>query len=642
MQRAMGGGLGRIALLAAMVAIAVLTAPSAALALGQDAYEPDDSPGLAGSLTLNQPEAQDRTLHGFDVDFVRVEVQAGVPAEFVVTSRPGLAPARVRMTLWPAELAGGGETWSLASTMTGFGAGTTTLSYTPTETGELYLQVEAMDFADAASYWLAVYAGQDLWDEYENADLPPLLGTGYLCGDSPLLRSLMPDDLDWIRVWVPAAGEYQLRTGFSSLGTPPDTTLEVWDASGTTLLAWNDNDSDGGPLSSVNLVADSEATMWRVRVTAAGEPSVGAYTFSAIAVPSTMGKVFGTVAGPDGEVAGGALVEMLAMDYSVLRTTRSRVDGTYSFDGVPFGEPFRVRADIEGAGLVPDLFPATRHLANPETVEGGMLDAGIPDLQLNLRVRRPWVSGFVFEAGAPYSTLPGMRVTVFSLDGVVLGAGTTGGSGNYYIELPPFTTGECKVEVRDPSGLHTTMWWYDSADADSAAAAGIPTFGGLSLMLPLSPELPRDVVFELGDVCITFDEVTSPGTVTATPTSPQNLPAPGFRMVSGRHYDIHPTLGFSGGATITVAIPAEEAENAAGVRLFHWEGDQWVDVTTGVDTADMTVSGRTTTFSEFSLQSADDAVLEATSTTPTATFVALLVIAVALTLRSRRYAGRED
>lgn len=642
MQHAKGGGVGRILAFAALVVIAVL-APSGALALQADAYEPDDIPTAAGILGVNLPDAQSRTLHGFDMDWVRVGVEAGVPCEFIVMSRPGLAPANVQMTLWPAEIAGGGETWSLASVTTSFGADRTTVTYTPAETGELYLAVEAMDFAGEASYSLAAYSGQYLWDEFENADLPPLFGMGFMCGDPAVERALMsPDDADWFNVWVPRAGEYQLRTWFSALAPPPDTLLEVWDASGTTLLASNDNDADGGPLSSVHVVASSEATVWRVRVTSAAEPVTGAYTFSAMEVPRTMGSVSGSVTGPDGETVEGALVELLGMDYSVVRTTRTLPNGSYAFEGVAYGAPFRLRADIEGAGLVPDLQPETRHLTNPEVVEGLMIGEGIPDLRQDLRIRRPWVSGWVNEAQAPYAMLPGMSATVYGLGGEILGTGTTSPAGTYYIELPPFTTGQCKVAVIDPSGVHRTTWWWDSAEEATAPSAAIPTFGGLSVYMPLAPEAPRDVLFDLGDVRVVFDEVTAPGTVTATATSPLNLPAIGFRMVLGRHYDIHPTLGFAGGATVTVSIPAEEADSASSMRLFHWEDGRWVDITTSVDPAGMTVTGRTTTFSEFSLQSTEGAELEATSTSPLVTLGVVLIVALVLVDQARRRSGRAD
>jgi len=642
-KHAMGWGLPRVALFVTLLAVAAaLLAPAQALAAAPDAFEPDDLPEWAGTLGVDQPSAQDRTFHGLDMDWMRVEVQAGVHYEFDVISRPGLVPANVRMTLWPAAVAAGGETWSLAGASTAFGAGTTTLSYTPSESGELYLQVELLDFAGEASYWLAAYSNQDWWDAYENSDLPPLLGTAYFCDGARLQRSLMPEtDLDWFTVWVPNAGEYQIRTDFSSLGTPPDTAIEVWDSTGETLIAYNDNGAEGGPLSSVNVVAPSDSTMWRVCVKAAGEPSMGAYTFSAVEVPRTMGRVHGTITGPDGEVAGGALVELLGMDYAVLGVTSTASDGTYAFEGVPYDVPFRVRAQIENAGLVPALSPETRHLTNPEAVEGMTLGPEIPDLRLDLQVRRPWAHGWVYEDAPPYAALPGMTVTVYSLEGAVLGTGTTNANGTYYIELPAFTLGQCKLEARDPSGIRRTTWWWDSPDVASSSPADLPTFGGLSVLMPLSTEAPRNVLFDLGDVRITFDEITSPGTVTATPASPGNLPAVGFRMVPGRYYDIHPTLGFSGGATVTVTIPAEEASNASTMRLFHWEDGQWRDITTSVDPLEMTVTGRTTSFSDFSLQSGDDAVLEATAATPVTTLVALLVVASSLVLNARRGSRRQ-
>jgi len=629
----------RVMLALAAAVFATMLVPAVALGVAADAFEPDLDPPQATVLPVDQTSAQDRSMEPFDMDWARIDVQAGTSYEFCAITRPGLPSTPLRLNLWSWN--GVVFTPLTATTLTGFpNSGVNTLAYTAPESGPVYLQIQAEDFANSGSYWLTAYTAGQPWfiDTYESDDFSPYAGAFLMAGDPPVSRSFdLPTDLDRVMVAAFEPGEYEISTAFSSLGAPPDTLIEVWDDSGTTLLATNDDASDGGPLSRVTRLTVTEPTSWQVRVSAAKGASMGAYTVAAQKVETSQGRVFGTVTGPDGAFAANALVELLDVDQSVWRSTHSASDGTFEFTGVPFETPFRVRAQIEGAGLVSAEWPDDRHVVNPDPSTCPALDPGAPEMGFNLQVRRPWVSGWVYADEVPFPMLAGMDVTVYDVGGNVLGTGTTSLSGNFFISLAPFTTGDCKVEISDPAGIRRTTWWYTAPDAESSQAASIPTFGGLSFLMPLGPTTTRDVSFDLGDVHVAFDEVTAPGDVTATPSEPQHLPTVGRRHVPGRYFDIHPTLSFSGEATVTIAIPAEEAASAASIRLMHWENGAWRDITTHVDPAGTSVSGRTSSFSDFSLQ-ADAEELDADSSTPAIELGVLALVGVALVLLRRRSA----
>ena len=604
-----------------------------------DAFEPDFGPASAAVLQVDQSSALERTLEPFDMDWARIDVQAGQSYDFYVIAKPGLESVPVRMTLmeWTDDVV----TPLPLTYWTGFPyPGVTSLNYTATENGTVYLEIEAENFSDTGSYWLAAYTNQPWFmDSYESDDSSPFGGPFFVAGDLPLQRSLDLADLDRVTVVDAGPGEYEISTGFSSLGPPPDTLIEVWDSTGTTLLASNDDGPDGGPLSRVvRLTAGYDPVIWRVRITSAKGSSMGAYTVSAEKVPPTQGRVWGTVTDPDGAVATNALVELLDVDRSVLRTTRTASDGKFEFTEVPYGEPVQVRAQIEGAGLISAEGFDDRGVTNPDPANYPALGPDTPEMGFNLQVRLPWVSGWVTEDKSPFSGLPGLNVTVYDLAGNAIGTGTTGTYGTYRVDLPAFTEGQCKVKITDPTGIRRTTWWWNSPDALSAQSASIPTFGGLSVYVPLAPPSTHDVSFDLGHVRVAFDEVVTPGGVTATPGEPQHLPVPGFRMVPGRYFDIHPTLVHAGEATVTISIPADEAANAAGMRLYHWEGGAWRDITTGVDASGMTVTGRTATFSDFSLQAAT-AELEADASTPWIELGVLAFVGIALVLHRRRSVG---
>lgn len=102
-------------------------------------------------------------------------------------------------------------------------------------------------------------------------------------------------------------------------------------------------------------------------------------------------------------------------------------------------------------------------------------------------------------------------------------------------------------------------------------------------------------------VSLTFNDVTVGGqtTAAASPTPPGEG-APGGFQVGGTFFEISTTATFTG--PITVALRYEESEfegDESNLRLLHYEGGQWTDVTVSVDTENNIIYGETTSLSPF-------------------------------------------
>jgi hypothetical protein len=103
-------------------------------------------------------------------------------------------------------------------------------------------------------------------------------------------------------------------------------------------------------------------------------------------------------------------------------------------------------------------------------------------------------------------------------------------------------------------------------------------------------------------VTVRFDSVTSAGALTVDrPKSSVQKELTNISRVGNTYFDIATTASFGGIAAVTVAYdPSQVKGNEAdSVKLFHWDGNAWRDITMSVDAANHTVTGATTSFSDF-------------------------------------------
>ena len=103
---------------------------------------------------------------------------------------------------------------------------------------------------------------------------------------------------------------------------------------------------------------------------------------------------------------------------------------------------------------------------------------------------------------------------------------------------------------------------------------------------------------------LTFSDVVSGGTVTATLVLPGVLPAPpNFAILGGTSYDITTDATFNGQVEVCISYdPAKITVPEQLLRLYHLSGGTWTDITLlPVDTVNKKVCGLTSSFSLFTV-----------------------------------------
>jgi hypothetical protein len=142
---------------------------------------------------------------------------------------------------------------------------------------------------------------------------------------------------------------------------------------------------------------------------------------------------------------------------------------------------------------------------------------------------------------------------------------------------------------------------------------GISAFGTLTVTIAIPTPVGQDVVVEpeapegQGPITLSFDEVTAGGTTTVTVLDPASLPPAGNPnvMFAGVVFDVSTTATFEGLVNLCFSYEGIVADGEPAPRLFHFENNVWVDITTSVDTVTKTVCGATTSLSPFALLVSD-------------------------------------
>jgi uncharacterized repeat protein (TIGR01451 family) len=101
---------------------------------------------------------------------------------------------------------------------------------------------------------------------------------------------------------------------------------------------------------------------------------------------------------------------------------------------------------------------------------------------------------------------------------------------------------------------------------------------------------------------VTFGTVSSPGetTLNITPSGPP--PPTSFRLGTLQvYYDLNTTATFSGPITVCLAYDEAQFRRENALRLFHYSGSTWTNVTTSLDTTGNLICGTTTSLSPFAV-----------------------------------------
>ena len=111
-------------------------------------------------------------------------------------------------------------------------------------------------------------------------------------------------------------------------------------------------------------------------------------------------------------------------------------------------------------------------------------------------------------------------------------------------------------------------------------------------------EVTRPTSF--GDVAVKYPGVNYPGDTTVTTGNTGDAPPSGHSM--GRTpvwYDIATTANFTGAATVCLDYDEANYSSELRLRLFHYNGSGWNNITTSLDTTANIICGNTTSFSPF-------------------------------------------
>jgi len=163
---------------------------------------------------------------------------------------------------------------------------------------------------------------------------------------------------------------------------------------------------------------------------------------------------------------------------------------------------------------------------------------------------------------------------------------------------PGNTTVRLTANAQKPGTTYTVTVGLGSVSGASGATLVAPNTATLTGHAgPWIDTVPAD------GIVVSFDSASVAGTVTATvPGSFKPAPS-GFALVAGSYFDLSTTTTFnsSDGFNVTLSYDPTKVTNSANLHLYHWEGSAWVDITTGVNAGERTVTGHAHSFSDYTI-----------------------------------------
>jgi hypothetical protein len=162
----------------------------------------------------------------------------------------------------------------------------------------------------------------------------------------------------------------------------------------------------------------------------------------------------------------------------------------------------------------------------------------------------------------------------------------------------------CTDPTAGSIGDSTTGFFTAGSAPDSyhyviqASSGGVTGNTSVTVTAPNTPAGSPRLLINSTD--ISYAEVDGSGCTRVT-TSQTNLVGAtpsGFRVISS-YIDITTTATYTSSVTVGISYDPASTSDPQNLKLFHWQGGQWVDVTTSVDQAGHVVSGTVTTLSPF-------------------------------------------
>src|SRR5439155_21016656 len=211
------------------------------------------------------------------------------------------------------------------------------------------------------------------------------------------------------------------------------------------------------------------------------------------------------------------------------------------------------------------------------------------------------------------------RALVLQADGKIVVAGSGAGSSNADFALARYnangslddTFGVAGLVLTDPLG---------NGSAHEASALVLQPDGKIVVVGTSSfPDGPSDfalaryegdantntptgsgVVVDLAPVRLIFTNVTQAGVTSLTTSSTGPPPPAGFKLGNPpTYFNLATTASFSGSVTVCIHYSGIAFDNVNALRLMHFEGAGFVDVTFSLDTTAQVLCGRTASLSPF-------------------------------------------
>jgi hypothetical protein len=189
------------------------------------------------------------------------------------------------------------------------------------------------------------------------------------------------------------------------------------------------------------------------------------------------------------------------------------------------------------------------------------------------------------------------EVRLVDSSSIELGCYGSGATGNFAF---PGSCTLVAVSTVDVSGIGINMAAATAATPTPAPTASPTasenTASGTSI--DVSPVVSGG---SAAGITLTFTQVSAPGT-TSVAVSNTGPPVPGTFVSlasSPTYYDVSTTAAHTGSITLCVPYDPTAYPDPSLVRLLHWNGASWDDVTSSVDSATATVCGSTTSLSPF-------------------------------------------
>ncbi len=163
------------------------------------------------------------------------------------------------------------------------------------------------------------------------------------------------------------------------------------------------------------------------------------------------------------------------------------------------------------------------------------------------------------------------------------------------------------------TGSHTITYWSVDNAAPCCDNIGVEETPHKSQTFTISNTaidtyLPagQNQAVTIGNATLTFSDVTTAGyLVQTTSTNNQGGALPSEYKLLGTYYDLTTTATYSGSITITLSYDPTAVHNQNQLKLWHFDGTTWNDITTSVDTVNHTITGVTSSLSPFAIGEKD-------------------------------------